>query len=268
MDPLAALAPLEPGYDAALADLRSHLEPDSRVRALWLSGSVGRGTADAGSDLDVVVTVTDAEEFAASQTWDCLDPVIRLPIPGLPGSVAVVTRAGLRVDVVVESVADLAETPYRHRVPVFDRGGLRLPAPDDGSPDPIPAMTAVVTEVLRQAAIFPAAVVAREDWLLGQVAVHNYARLLYQLFAASNEPVGPMGVKQWSSRLTPDQRAVLAALPQPRADRDDVVGAMTAVRDAILTQGRAAFESAGGVWPTETVAALAAYWRRHGLAWA
>ena len=64
-------------------------------------------------------------------------------------------------------------------------------------------MTAVVTEVLRQAAIFPAAVVAREDWLLGQVAVHNYARLLYQLFAASNEPVGPMGVKQWSSRLRP-----------------------------------------------------------------
>ena len=52
-----------------------------------------------------------------------------------------------------------------------------------------------------------------------------------------------------------------------RADRDDVVWAMTAVRAAILTQGRAAYESAGGSWPTETAAAVAAYWRRHGLDW-
>jgi hypothetical protein len=74
-----------------------------------------------------------------------------------------------------------------------------------------------------------------------------------------------MGVKQWSSRLTPDQRELLRSLPAPAADRDSVVAAMLAVRRVIRTHGRAALESAGGTWPTEVDDAMAAYWQRHGL---
>jgi hypothetical protein len=160
------------------------------------------------------------------------------------------------------------DTPYRHRIPVFDRDGLAVPppAPDPAGPDPA-AMAALVTESLRQAAIFPAAVVARGDWLLGQVAVHNLAMLLYRLLVEANQPLPPMGVKQWSSRLTEPQRALLAGLPQPRATRDEVVAAMVAVRDALTTHGRAALESAGGGWPDGTEAAVAAYWHRHDLPW-
>jgi hypothetical protein len=39
-----------------------------------------------------------------------------------------------------------------------------------------------------------------------------------------------------------------------------VVAAMTAAREALRTQGRAALEAAGGVWPEEADAALATYW--------
>lgn len=102
--------------------------------------------------------------------------------------------------------------------------------------------------------------VARRDWLLGQVAVHIYVQLLYRLRAESNEPLPPMGIKQWSSRLTDDHRAVLAALPQPGASRTEVIAAMSSVRDALLSHGRAAFESVGGEWPEQTVSAVAAYW--------
>jgi predicted nucleotidyltransferase len=266
VDVAEAISPLEPGYAELLTRLGDAVADDERVRALWLTGSVGRGVADAGSDLDLVVTVTDRDEFDDADVWAVLDPVISIPIPGLPGCWAFTTREGLRVDLVLETLDEVAGSAYTHRVLVLDRDGLEPPSTAEARRGPDrERMGAVVTEFLRQTAIFPAAVVAREDWLLGREAVHNYHLMLYDLLVESNQPLAPMGVKQWSSRLTPEQRDLLAGLPAPSAERDSVVAAMTAVRAAIRTHGRAALESAGGVWPDETDAAMTAYWERHGL---
>ena len=260
-----ALAPLEPGYDALLARVAGALEEDPEVRAVWLSGSVGRGVADGGSDLDLVVTVTDPAPFREPAAWAVVDPVITIPIAGGQGF-AFTTRAGLRLDVVLETPDEVGSSPYRYRVRVFDRGTTVPPRPGSAERGPdVDRMQAVVTEVLRQSAIFPAAVVVREDWLLGRVAVSAYHQLLYDLFVESNQPLPPMGVKQWSSRLTAEQCALLAGLPAPSVDRDSVVAAMNAVREAIRSHGRAALEGAGGTWPTEVDDAVSAYWRRHGL---
>jgi len=102
-----------------------------------------------------------------------LDPVITTPIPGLDGCFAFTTRGDLRVDVVLETPAEVAGTAYTRRVCVFDRDDLEVPARgvEPRGPD-ITCMQAVVVEFLRQAALFPAAVVAREDWLLGQIAAY------------------------------------------------------------------------------------------------
>jgi hypothetical protein len=263
-----AIAPLEPGYDALLARVIAVLEADQRVRALWLAGSVGRGVADAGSDLDLVVTVSSVDAFADPAVWAVLRPAIATPIPGMPGCFAFTTREGLRVDVVLETPAQVAVSPYVQRVRVFDRDGLEPPAPDGRSEGPdLQRMQAIVTELHRQAAIFPGAVVARADWLLGQVAVHNYRLMLYDLFVESNRPLPAMGVKQWSSKLTGSQREVLAGLDPPTADREGVVTAMGAVVSAIARHGRAALESAGGVWPDDLSTSIGAYWSRHGLPW-
>jgi hypothetical protein len=262
----AAIAPLEAGYADTLARMVERVADDDRVRALWLTGSVGRGVADAGSDLDLLVTVTDPSTFADPTQWAVLDPVITQPIPGLPGCFAFTTRDGLRVDVVLETPEQVASSSYVHRVGVLDRDGFQPPTPVDAPrPPDVGRMQEIVTEFLRQSAIFPAAVVAREDWLLGQVAVHNYARMLYDLFVESNQPLPAVGVKQWSSRLTPEQREVLAALPVATADSESVVRAMSAVRSALRTHGRAALESSGGTWPTDVDDAMTAYWTGHGL---
>jgi Nucleotidyltransferase domain len=266
MEVSEAIAPLEPGYDALLARIVEALEDDQRVRALWLAGSVGKGEADAGSDLDLVVTVRSLEAFAEPDVWSVVDPVITIPIPGMPGCFAMTTREGLRVDVVLETPADVAGSSYTRRVRVFDRDGLTPPAPATGERGPdLHRMQAIVTEFLRQTAIFPAAVVAREDWLLGQNAVHGYRLLLYDLFVESNQPLPVTGIKQWSSRLTTDQRDVLTRLPAPTATRKSVVAAMVAVRDTLHTRGRDALETAGGTWPSDVDAAVSAYWHRHGL---
>ena len=241
MDVTEAIAPLEPGYAALLARVVEAVQPDPRVRALWLA-------------------------VADPAAWAVVDPVITIPIPGMPGCFAFTTREGLRVDVVLESPTGVAGSPYTQRVRVLDRDGLEPPtvsAPARG-PD-VEKMQRLVTEFLRQSAIFPAAVVARGDWLLGQEAVHNYRWMLYDLLTESNQPLPVTGVKQWSSRLTADQLDLLVSLPVPTAHRESVVAAKTATRAAIRTHGRAALERSGGVWPTEVDDAMAAYWARHRL---
>ncbi|MCP9488087.1 MAG: hypothetical protein MSC30_19785, partial [Gaiellaceae bacterium MAG52_C11] len=172
------------------------------------------------------------------------------------------------VDVVSESVSTSRETLHRIRIRLFDRDDLGgdLPPADYSSrlPD-VARMADTIEEFLRQQVIFPAAVVARQDWLLGVVGVLNAQLLLYSLLAESNEPLPPMGVKQWSSRLTADQCSLLAGLPQPAATRESVVAAMQAVRRAFRTAGRARAEQVGASWPVEVDDAVTVYWQREEL---
>lgn len=116
-----------------------------------------------------------------------------------------------------------------------------------------PGVEADAEEFLRQQAISHAALVARQDWLLGIVGVLNAHLLLYALFVESNQPLAPMGVKQWSSKL------------QPEADRASALSTMAAVRRAFRTEGRARAEHVGATWPVDVDDAIAALWSREGL---
>jgi len=264
---LAALAPMPPGYADLLRDAVGLLSARPDVRALWVSGSVGREAADAGSDLDVIVTVEDDafDALADPGLWEPLDPLLCLSLPFLPGAAVITTRTGLRLDAVLEGVRDLADSTYRRRLVVFDRDGLAVP-PLEPQTGPSPeALADLVTEFLRQSAIFPAAVLARQDWLLGQESVHSYRTLLYRIFLEANQPLPATGVKQWSSRLTPEQREVLAALPLPAPDREAVVAAIVSARRALRAHGRAAVEASGGTWPADLDDAMADLWRHAGL---
>nr|WP_279671949.1 nucleotidyltransferase domain-containing protein [Flexivirga meconopsidis] len=246
------------------------LQDDGRVAALWLGGSIGRGVADTGSDLDLIVTAYEPSVVAAdgAVVWDFLDPVWTYEIAGMAGSFALLTRSGLRIDIVLEGVAETGSSPYVHRVVVFDR------RPDPVLPQAIGAegdrpdmarMEGIAAEFGRQLAIFPDAVVARGDWLLGQEAVHNCRRFLYELYVISNAPLPPMGVKQWSAKLTAGQQRRLSSLLPPVADRAAVVAAMCEVAAVIRAEGRALVERAGGVWPDEIVQAGLARWAARGL---
>lgn len=42
-----------------LADIAAQFEEDRRVVAAWLTGSLGRGNADAISDIDITIVLTD-----------------------------------------------------------------------------------------------------------------------------------------------------------------------------------------------------------------
>jgi hypothetical protein len=169
-----------------------------------------------------------------------------------------------RFDVVMEPVQKLTESAHRRRLVVFDRDGLDSAVPQAAPPSgPDPRkLNYLVEEFFRQLAIFPAAVLARRDWLSGLEGVHNARLMLYQLFTEANQPLPPMGVKQWSVKLTEAQRTVLTSLPAAEPTRDAVVAAMRATRDAFCTAGRAALVAGGGIWPQEVETAVNDYARR------
>jgi hypothetical protein len=252
-DPIAsAISPLPPEYHDLFDRVRRSADTDQRIRALWLSGSLARGVADIGSDLDVIVTIADDDRAEFADGWRewlaAITPtLIAKPLPFAPGSFYSTTVDGCRLDVVVESVSELPKTPHRRRIPVFDRDGLTIPEPAEPNGPDEAKMRELVEEFFRQQAIFPAAVVGRNDWLLGVEGVHNARLMLYQLFVEANQPLPPMGVKQWSAKLTEPQRKTLESLPVPAADAESVTEAMRATREAFY---RAGTEILGPDWPT------------------
>jgi Nucleotidyltransferase domain len=261
-----ALRPLPAGYRELYEKVLRAASADDRVRALWLSGSLARGVADAGSDLDIIIAVGSDDFAGFTAGWrewlTAITPtVLARELPRLPGSWHCLTPECLRLDIVTERSG--SPTPVlRTRLLILDKDGTAA-APDDEpdpGPGPDPARIAGLTEeFLRQQAIFPAAVVGRNDWLLGVDAVQNVHLMLYELFVAANQPLPPMGLKQWSAKLTAGQRRVLTELRLPAAGRDSVIDAMRAAAWA-YRQAAAGIHAANGVeWPGELDAAVTRY---------
>jgi hypothetical protein len=261
---------LEPGYaalfDAAVAVFHS----DPRVRALWLSGSLARGDADRVSDLDLIVAVRDEDHGAFAASWRewlarITPTLMARELPFAPGSLYCVAPGRERLDVVVEKVSAVESSFHRCRRIVFDRDGLDGKVPEPAAPGPNVATIAhLVEEFFRDYGMFPVAV-AREDWLLAQEGMHVVRTLLYRLFVEANAPLPPMGVKQWSVRLTSEQRALLESLPTGAADRESVLAANGAVAEAFVREARRICSEQGVAWPTELEEATRAYLRAWGL---
>lgn len=242
----AELRALPGEYHELYARLIAFAPADERVLRVWLSGSLGRGIADAGSDLDVVIEVADEAFDAFAEGWrewlaQVTPTVLARALPGLPGSWYSLTPKCARFDAVVIRARARGQRAARaEQRLVFDRtaaadGGGSPPSastsaqnPDPGpdtpaapaaqaiGPGPDPArLLGLVEEFLRQQAIFHPSVVAREDWLLGVIGVQQVHMMLYQLFVESNQPLPPSGVKQWSAKLTDRQRRRCAGLRLP-----------------------------------------------------
>lgn len=267
-----ALRPLHAGYRELHEKVLAVANRDDRVRTMWLTGSVGRGVADAGSDLDVVLALEPAsfDEFAAAwRDWlaEITPTVLARPLPGMPGSFFSVTTSCLRLDVVAERAGSADPDALALRLLVLDKDGIvsrTAAAPPKSVPPagPDPARLAeMVTEFFRQMTIFPAAVAARADWLLGVVGVQGAQLMLYELFVEANQPLAPMGVKQWSAKLTPEQRDICAGLPAPSATSQSVLAAMRTTAAAYRQAATAILAAHEVPWPMEFEQAVRRFWR-------
>lgn len=250
-----AIAPLPTQYRELFARARELLHADERVRAMWLSGSLARGTADAASDLDVILTIDDEhrEDFAGSwRSWlsQITPTVLAEELPFARGSFYSVTPTFTRLDVVVESVSDLVNTFFRTRTVVFDHDGLaeRLPAPAAGSGPSGTAVSGLITEFFRVSAV--ETILVRDDWLLAREHLHVLSSLIYRLFVEANAPIPAMGVKQWSTKLTVAQQDVLLALPVTATNKEQLAEAQQLAAAVFVTNAEQLARRLGVPWPT------------------
>jgi len=63
------LAVLPAGYGPLFDRAASVFAADDRVPGMWIHGSVARGAADAGSDLDVTLAIRDEDFGAFAGQW-------------------------------------------------------------------------------------------------------------------------------------------------------------------------------------------------------
>jgi len=264
----AALAALPAGYGPLFDRAAAVFEADDRVRAMWLHGALARGAADAGSDLDISVAIADDgfDGFAASwRDWLAAITPTLTARPLSAGSFYALTPACERLDVIAEPVGKLASTRLTRRLVVFDRDRLDRLIPPIADPPPDPGVIAyLIEETLRQAANFPA-VLVRDDWLLGVIAVQQVQVFLYQLFAESNKPAPPTGPKQWSFKLTAAQRQVLSGLPAAAPFPDSVLAAREATLAAFFREAPPIAARCGVEWPSRLEQAVRDYLRDQGV---
>jgi len=212
--------------------------------------------------------VGDQDHPAFAESWrawlaSITPTVLARPLPNLPGSFYSLTPEGLRLDVVVEPVSALLETPFRHRTTVLDRDHLspRIPGPAPVAGPDRDRIAGLIEEFFRQQANLPT-VTERQDWLLGVVAVQQLHLILFQLFVEANAPVRRVGVKHWSSRLRSYQRRVLESLPVPQPERNSVLAARAAAASAFILAARPIAERLGVPWPAALEAAVDGYLKR------
>jgi hypothetical protein len=256
------LSPLPAAYGPLFDRAAAVFAADERVRGMWLHGAIGRGQADAGSDLDACIAVRDEDFDQFSGGWQdwlaAITPTLTARVISA-GSFYALTPGCQRFDVIAERISALPGSPHTRRVPVFDRDNLTalIPAPADPPPDPA-VISFLIEETLRQAANFPV-VIVRADWLMGVVAVQQVQLFLYQLFAESNKPAPPTGPKQWSSKLTGYQRGVLEGLPAAAPRPDSVREARDAALAVFFREARPIAARSGAEWPADLESAVRAY---------
>lgn len=247
---------------------RAVFSSDDRVRGMWLHGAVARRAADAASDLDIDIAVVDEGFDAFAGSWrewlSAITPTVSA-IPLGPGSFYALTPACARLDVISESVSELATSTLTRRITVFDIDDLTGLVPQINDPPPNPnTIDYLIRETLRQAANFET-VTVRDDWLLGVVAVTSVHGMLYQLFAEANKPQPATGPKQWSIKLAPRHRALLQQLPVPQPNRGSVLPARQAALGAFLTEAPAIAAQCGVAWPTDLADAVLDYLTTKGI---
>ena len=234
---------------------------DDRIGALFVVGSVGRGEADASSDLDLVVsTVDDATQCALVGDWRtwatgitpwvfgrCLgDKVVTLVTPGWE-----------RLDVSVISAASTNRMTSGPATCLFDRVGAAPPSSPAAAVPDAAALTARVENFIRGLGLLVTDLKRQEFTVLTWASEFMIQELVELMFLAAGRP--RRTVKRIYVDLPQADRDVLQALPRPVPTRDGILSSHLATAAEYLPRARALVAATGGTWPEAFERATDAY---------
>lgn len=257
------------GIARAVAD---RLSPDEGMRALFVAGSLGAGTADAWSDLDLVAVAEPARHGAAAAFAEAVGAVSPLVMRrerlGRASLVNLVTERWDRCDLFLAGADDFpARKRARDRLrPLLDRDGLhaRLPATlPPAAPDP-KRVAFMVEEFIRVLGLLPVGL-GRGELVLLTTGAGLLRDLLRDLMLEGCPSPDRGGMLHLSRLLAPDQMAALEALPHPRPNREEAIAAHLATARAFLPLARRMTAELNLPWPEAFEAAMRVHLQRSGV---
>lgn len=255
----------------AFAERAAHaLGADDRITAVWLTGSLAVGTADAQSDVDLRATVRARDFAAVAERWqDLIDSIAhtvwKRRWPGPPDEVILgaITSEYLRFDLVLQSAADTTPRTLEAARVLFDRDGtaerITLTAPSRH--DPLTHLSYIVEELIRLVGMLPI-VVMRDDvpiGMEGQLATHSLLISLLLMENGIDRTVA--GKRHVAALLNDEQQAVLASVPALLPRMDSIIQGRIAYARLFLPRARRLMEANGMDYPEQFEAAT-----RHHLA--
>ncbi|MFN9927923.1 MAG: hypothetical protein ACK53I_13405, partial [Phenylobacterium sp.] len=223
---------------------------DPRIAVVFLGGSLGAGTGDAWSDVDLILAAApDHHGAVVADLGEMVGRIAPLAMwrqvhPPLPLYTAVLS-GWRRLDLTV-TVPDRL-TYARDRVtPLHDPQDLAarlIPSLPNRTPDPA-RVYAIAEEFLRICGLLPLGH-GRQEYVVGKTGYGLLRGLLIDLLIEAQAPPVPPGALSLSRVLPAEDVALLAALPAPRADRDELLAANLALYQAFLPRARALAAACG-----------------------
>jgi predicted nucleotidyltransferase len=240
---MGGIEAIDPRYGPLLEQTRKVLGEDDRVRSVAVGGSVGAGTADRWSDLDLAI-VTDPEHHDDFiREWPVwvgrITPTVFARTPIAPFIVNTVTEEGLTVDFVIWS----GEAPV-FRSPTGYAVGMISSARFDDIRD---ALEYAVAEQLRGLAGPFISLIKRGEHVKHLTGVPHLVGLLTTVFLAETGNAPP--TKLWNPAYTDEQLRAVATLPPIRATADDLTAFGLGVARLVVERGRPLFQQHDLVWP-------------------
>ncbi|GAB3182072.1 hypothetical protein GCM10027060_14140 [Nesterenkonia halophila] len=257
---------------AASAALRGALDRITRactttpeVRSAWLEGSLAQGRADAWSDIDLHLAVTNLSTFDPLLWLEELFPLVLADrVPGLHGTCLGVTTDWLQIDVSAHSSGEALHVDVRRHVLL---GADEMPLPSDAPATIAQETTALTAQEVRIALYLlgdSIAAVARDDAIqLARTAAALRDQHLIPVMLAEAGHRSALGSKSLGRLLSPEQRHALSALPPLGMSCESLREALLTIGQEYLHRARRVAAREHLIWPTDLEQAAARRWREH-----
>jgi hypothetical protein len=229
------------------------LQPDQRIRALFLAGSFGKGTADAWSDVDLLAIAAPPDHAVIAADWRGRLETIQAAVhyqPLGPALIHAVLADWSRVDLYIVAPERLAGRAQDKLKPLFDRDGLyaRLPAT---IADPGPDKRQVASTIAQFLRVLGLSHVAdgRREYEIGVYGYSLMRRNLSELMVAETGQGDTGGILHLSRLIDAERMAILTGLPSPVASRESVLAATQTIARLFIPRAKALAAKLGIEWP-------------------
>jgi hypothetical protein len=254
---------------AFLSALHTRVVGDSRIKAAWLEGSLGRGAGDRYSDLDIHLLIDDNQIESVRQEIEAwlaaIRPLVLFNLLFEGRMVNALTIDGLRLDVWLHPGANIAVDPRKASVLHQAPGALTIAGHDKPKGRPSGALQRQIEEFWRCISLLPA-VVGRRELITGVMGLGVEINLLSDLLIQGYDIARDTGVKNLNHYLPAEtQTQIEQALAMNGLTPQGLADAHLGLARIVQIQGRLIAERHEFPYPAALEKTVLDYVRREFL---